>query len=880
MRPLSLELEGFGPYRERQRIEFADVELFALTGPTGAGKTTILDAIAFALYAKTPRGFKKYSELVYPGLEAARVRLVFQVGGEIYQVTRVVGAKSEHRLERQEGGVFRVLPESEKVRALNERIERLLGLSFDAFTRAILLPQGAFDRFLKGEPKERKALLAALFGLETLAAMRDRARGHREAVARRLERIEGELAGLASGEGLDALKAALAAKRSERERLERELEREEKTLARLEELASRFRALLEVERSLAALEAQEEAMRALAERLDRAERAARLIPDLRRLEEAGLRATRLKEERSGLETRLQKLRLELDAVAGRADPDRLPALVREEERLKGLLEKRRWLDRLGPPAGPGEPLPFDPIEVQALLEARRAHAELDRDQKRRDRLADELAALRNEIAALAQRREALVAEGKRVAGELEAAEARLKSAEVRAGLAAYHQHLRPGEPCPLCGQEVRSLPPRPEGPGALDPLRSRVEELRARVEELRARYRELDGALGAKREREKQLAGELADLEEELARRRRALPERAEVVARLEAMKRGLAAELAGEDPATRLERVQKEEAELRSALERRRALEGEVRELEQRLAGVRERADEAERSRRAQAEALAARLAEAGFKNAEDLRSGFLPEDERSRLADELERYRRTREEYEARRRSLKAELGDAEAPEPGELGARAERVRSLKARLRQADAEIGELTERLRRLEDEEKRRRALLKERAALERELAVWEQLTADLRADRFPEFLIDHYQKGLVARASEILAELYQNRYRLLAREGDYYVEDTWTRGVRPVRTLSGGESFLASLALALALSEHLSQGRLGALFLDEGFGALDRETLAFAASVLETLPTRGRLVGIVTHVAELAERIPDRLVVEKSPSGSRVRWAE
>jgi len=880
MRPLSLELEGFGPYRERQRIEFADVELFALTGPTGAGKTTILDAIAFALYAKTPRGFKKYGELVYPGLEAARVRLAFQVGGEVYRVTRVVGAKSEHRLERQEGGVFRVLPESEKVRALNERIERLLGLSFDAFTRAILLPQGAFDRFLKGEPKERKALLAALFGLETLAAMRERARACREAIARRLERIEGELAALATGEDPGELKAALEARRSERGRLEHELEREEKALNRLEDLAARFQALSEVERGLAALRAQEEAMRALANRLDRAERAARLVPDLRRLEEVAQRAARLREERIGLEGRLQKLRGELDAVARLADPDRLPALVREEERLKGLLEKRRWLDRLGPPVGAGEPLPFDPIEVQALLDARRAHAELDRDEKRRDRLAAELAALRDEILALAEKREALVAEGKRFAGELEAAEAALASAEVRVGLAAYHRHLKPGEPCPLCGQLVRSRPPRPEGPGDLDPLRARVKELRARVEELRARYRELEGAIGAKREREKQLARELGDLEEELVRRRRALPERSEVVARLEAMKRGLAAELAGEDPAARLKRVEKEEAALRAALERRRALEAAVRELEQRLAGVRERADEAERSQRTQAQAFAARLAEAGFGNAQDLRSSLLPDVERDRLVDELERYRRTREEYEAKHRSLKAELGDAKAPEPEELETKTERVRLLRARLRQADAEIGELTERLRRLEDEEKRRRALLKERAALERELSVWEQITADLRADRFPEFLIDHYQKGLVARASEILAELYQNRYRLLAREGDYYVEDTWTRGVRPVRTLSGGESFLASLALALALSEHLSRGRLGALFLDEGFGALDRETLAFAASVLETLPTRGRLVGIVTHVAELAERIPDRLGVEKSPSGRRVRWAE
>lgn len=85
---------------------------------------------------------------------------------------------------------------------------------------------------------------------------------------------------------------------------------------------------------------------------------------------------------------------------------------------------------------------------------------------------------------------------------------------------------------------------------------------------------------------------------------------------------------------------------------------------------------------------------------------------------------------------------------------------------------------------------------------------------------------------------------------------------------------------MASLSLALSLSEHLSRGRIGALFLDEGFGTLDAETLEQVAGVLEALPTQGRLVGIVTHVEALAERLPARLVVEKSPAGSKVSWRD
>ena len=880
MRPLSLELEGFGPFRDRQRVEFADVELFVLTGPTGSGKTTLLDAIAFALYAKTPRGFRKYGELVHPAREVARVQLVFEAGGGVYRVTRAVGKGSEHRLERQEGAGFRGLPESEKVRALNERIERILGLSFDAFTRAILLPQGEFDRFLKGEPKERKALLAALFGLETLAAMRERARAEREAIALKLERVEAQLAVLAEAEGLAALREELAAKRAEQERLEAALAAREKELKRRTELLGRFQALADLGRELDALRAREPAMRALSERLQRARQAARLTPELARLEAEAERLEKLLSEKKALEERLSALKPAYQAAQERADPERLAALAREEARLEGLLEKRRWLERLGPPAGAGAAVAFDPLEVQSLLEARRAHAELDREERKKERRARELAALEAELERLGAEREAVTAEGRRARDALKEAEEALKEAELRAGLLAYHRHLRPGEPCPLCGQVVDRPPPAPPGPETLEPLRRRVEGLAARVEDLRTHYRELDADLKAKEGQAKRLKEELGALEAELKERRAALPDRDRVEARLEGMKRALAAELGGGDPSERLRALEEEKRRLKAALSERQRLEGEVGRLERELAGLSERAREAERGQRGLLEAFAARLAEAGFKDAGELKASRIPEAEAERLEAELEAYRRTRADLEARLAALKAELAGQSPPDPDALAALKEEVEGMKARFRRQSTEVGELTERLRRLEAEAERRRHLLKERAGLERELAVWEQLTADLRSDRFPEFLIDHYQRGLVARASELLGELYQGRYRLLAREGDYHVEDTWTRSVRSVRTLSGGESFLASLALALALSERISGGRLGALFLDEGFGTLDRETLEFAAGVLETLPTRGRLVGVVSHVAELAERFPERLVVVKSPSGSRVRWAD
>ena len=878
MRPLRLELEGFGPYRTRQAVDFSDVELFVLTGPTGAGKTTILDAIAFALYAKTPRGFKKYGELVHPGAEVARVQLVFQAGDGVYRVTRAVGKKSEHRLEREEGGRFRTLPDTEKVKALNERLERVLGLSFDAFTRAILLPQGEFDRFLKGEPKERRALLSSLFGLETLAAMRERAGAHREEVARRLERIEGELAGLGEGEPLEVLREALESKRAELKRAEEALAAAERALAELQSRFERFQELDEARRALAALRAREEEMAELEKRLSRAEAAARLIPELNRLEEEEKRIEKIRAERDARKGRLEALRERLREVASRADPHRLAELLEEEARLKGLMEKRRWLSRLGRPEDEGEVLPFDALWVQELLEMRRSHAELARERRRAERLRSELKDVKRAAEELEQAMAELADQGTRLGEELKAAEAELKEAELRAGLAAYHAYLRPGEPCPLCGQVVPEPPPKPEGPDALGPLRERVEELKARVEALRNEYRALRSERQAKEMHAEKLARELSELEKALGEREAGLPPASEVEARLAAMARGLLRELGEEDPEARLTRVRAEQAALKEAVSKKEALEKEQGELERALAGLSERLLEAERARKAMQSLFEARLAEVGFRDVAELKASALPEAEWARIMGELEQYQKAREALSAKVRALEDALKGEAPPSPAALKEARERTEGLKSQVLRLSGEVGELTERLRRLEAEEKRRKVLEKERAELSRELRVWEKLVTDLRSDRFPEYLIHHYQRGLVDRASEILAELYQNRYRLLAEGGDYFVEDTWTRSVRPVRTLSGGESFLASLALALALSERLSGGKLGALFLDEGFGTLDQETLEFAAGVLETLPTRGRLVGIVTHVAELAERFPERLVVEKSPTGSRVYW--
>jgi exonuclease SbcC len=157
--------------------------------------------------------------------------------------------------------------------------------------------------------------------------------------------------------------------------------------------------------------------------------------------------------------------------------------------------------------------------------------------------------------------------------------------------------------------------------------------------------------------------------------------------------------------------------------------------------------------------------------------------------------------------------------------------------------------------------------------------VAEALAGHLAANRFEKWLLDEAVQQLVHGASQILGELTGGAYALAvdARSGGFLVVDhTNASQTRPARTLSGGETFLASLALALALADHLGAtlaatgtARLDALFLDEGFGTLDPDALDVVAAALDELGARGRMVGVVTHVRELADRLPVRFEVRK-----------
>jgi exonuclease SbcC len=212
-----------------------------------------------------------------------------------------------------------------------------------------------------------------------------------------------------------------------------------------------------------------------------------------------------------------------------------------------------------------------------------------------------------------------------------------------------------------------------------------------------------------------------------------------------------------------------------------------------------------------------------------------------------------------------------------------------ALAALQRGTNAEIDALTRRITYLEGEERRIEEGIERAAKLREELealtgkqVLLKELGTLLRANEFQAFVIEEAMSELARGASRHLETIHP-RFGLAVEKDEFVVIDGWQAGqVRAARTLSGGETFVASLALALALSESVPELRstasasLDSLFLDEGFGTLDPESLTEVIDALEGLRSEERLVGIITHVPELARRIECRIEVSKSPEGSRI----
>ncbi|TDE56684.1 SMC family ATPase [Nonomuraea mesophila] len=804
MRPLLLQLDHFGSFREPVSVDFSDTEYFALVGPTGAGKSTIIDAICFALYGTVPRWGKEnvIAHALAPSVSSGKVALVFDSGGRRYGVVRAMVRDSKGAvrtkearideldpsapLERAYEAVVRPLAEGENV---TPEAQRVTGLEYRFFTQCVVLPQGRFAEFLHAAPRERQDLLVQLLDADVYELIRQRAVQEEEQAKRDAAFARDQLGKLPGA-----------------------------TAEAEQELADRLAALRRLGESIGAdldlLRARE--------------------ADIRRAEQE--RAT-VAEHRSVLASLRMPEAVPTLASARRAAAGSVEALAAEVATLEAdEHEAYEALAALGDRGAPRAAL--------AALDARERHAA-------------QAARARAEAVAAAEPLPGLAAEREAAEQALAAAEAqreRLRDAHAAAHLAP---RLAMGEPCPVCRQPVAELP-RHEQPADMRTADRALAAARDRAERARSAHARAEASASM-------LAGQADRLESELA----ALPEpgdRAELEGRLAAIAK--AEEVAAQARTTfraargRLDRARTETERIeRQAESAWRTLES-ARDRLLVSGGHDDPPPPLTRDdlHRAWTDLLAWR-----DRAGQAAQAALAACDERLALAGET----LVRERRRLGERLAEHGVVPPRDASPDQLGAA---VAGAAARVESA----------LDRVRDDRRRAADLDAQVTRKEHEAKVAHELALRLRANAFERWLCAEALAVLVASASETLRELSDGQYELTLgdRTGDIEVVDHGEAGMRrSARTLSGGETFQAALALALALSGAVAKG-LDSIFLDEGFGTLDPATLDTVATTLERLAAgQDRMIGVVTHVPALAERVPVRFEVRRDAKGSHVRKA-
>ncbi|MBL8209600.1 MAG: SMC family ATPase [Bryobacterales bacterium] len=788
MRPIALSLEGFTSFPARTDVQFSGLDLFAISGPTGAGKTSLLDAMLYALYGRTPRlGEKEARRLVSQGAVAVKVALEFEAHGRRYKIARTgkVGKQDKLtgavQLDTHTADGWASL--TDKANDVSDRVQSILGLDFDGFTRSVMLPQGEFDRFLRGDLKERTQILTSLLNLDIYGRMMSDANARAKAIASERVLLEKQLASYpdASPEKLNDAKIALAELRFQQEHYTGERDRLEKLLPIAMQLAQ---ARVDLQRQTAALEA---------------ERKAAAGADL-----------------AGLETRITAIEQKLkqtgydEALWSELTQARTPALQRDD-----LLRQREAIE-----------IP----EGLDIADARDRRDQFKADYGSGDFLEARLRDLKEAEAAMAKL--AAKEDVERAVRQAEEAVEHLQSLHAAGEI---RKLLQAGDVCPVCEQVIAALPAPAQG--------APIPEAKRMLDEVRKQHQDWLTADARRTDARKRAKGTTAELQKRIAEWQR-LEEAAELArqideldARLQSAKLALlgfpsCAALTGREIDARL-KAQNEAKQQARLLEQQREA----------LRKARERALESQ-----------------GKVGALELRVAEL----KQLLTD------------------LKPQLGDVNEdtlqPTLNQLNAA---LKGMETKATQMEAHIADIERQIQLTRE--------LRERIdAGKLEEETQKQLGQFLAADEFIAFVQREALSRLAVAASEQLQMLSDNRYTLALakgdRERDFEVIDNWNGAERrSVKTLSGGESFLASLSLALALSQGLSdfasdqvRGRLDSLFIDEGISSLDPESLDTAIDALTALSTGSRMVGVISHVAELGDKLPACIKVEKSPGGSKI----
>ena len=901
MRPLKLTMSAFGPYAGQTTVDFdalGTTGLYLITGDTGAGKTTIFDAIAYALYGEASGETRessmlrsKYAEPETPTF----VELIFANGGERYTVrrnpeytrpkTRGTGTtvqKADAELTMPDGRVIT------KTREVTAAVTEVIGVDRAQFSRIAMIAQGEFRRLLLAQTDERKAIFRQIFRTGKYLALQNRLKDDAAALEKRCGELVAALRSTAETIGYDdpdalpdaedtdalltALDALIDADADVRAQTGTEHEQAKAQHARLLTDLGKAQAVEQARAELKTAEADlqqaQHEQAAARTALDTAEAKQpdmeQLLQDIARLQDA-----------LGQYEQLDKQRAQAKA-AREALEEKTAAL--EQARAQAQATERTCKSAR-------EQLAEQTAQEQKAAEQRcKALTELDRQRKR--------------CAELQKKLEAAQEKYTQAAGAAQAASAYYSALDrayldAQAGILA--RTLTPGQPCPVCGATEHPCPAAaPEQtPDAAARKRAKADSERAQrsSEACSAEAAALRGQLTAVREAlETACAALTPPLDPEtLAQTLPALQEKAAQDAR------GCAGRL----------------AEQRAQLDKLQTLADGLSEQEAKLQQQRDaiRAGETDCAARAarcdELDAAAAnRAAELPHADSGAAKAALTQaQTQHEALRQALDTAQKQHAAAQAKCAQLRGKIAtlhtQTDAAPAADIAALQAQCDALSARTDVLQSQMNALDTRLQ----QNRTARAKLdtqRQEYDAAHERWQWVHALAATANGAIPgqekimleTYIQTAYFDRILGRANTRLLIMSGGQYELrrCERAGDnrsqtgleLEVVDHYNGTARSVKTLSGGETFAASLSLALGLSDEVQSSaggvQMDTLFVDEGFGSLDEEALRQALRALRALSAGDRLIGIISHVAELKERIDRQIIVTKDRSGgSRVQ---
>lgn len=972
MRPIHLRFAAFGPYAGQTDIDFTRFEdgLFLVCGPTGSGKTTLFDAICFALYAhasgntRTTDSFKSH----YASAEQlCFVEFTFSLEDKIYHIRRIprqpVYSKRKKEMIESGGTVELTLPNGEVLsgREANAHIEQLLGLSCEQFRKIVMLAQGEFRRFLDASSKEKQEIFRQIFrtdlyeqftlrlGTQTdqLERQGESARQTSLSMMQQLDCTEDpELEQLISASEpspqavCQHLTQSLAQGQQQLQALEQDASLFEQQLTQLDleqaqQLWQLFQSRQALNEQLSALHAQSPAIERSRQQLSRLEQLSALLPSYTLLTDCRQRTVQKQQQLKQAHQQLEQhqailLQAQQDFLQVEVLSAKREQLARDSQQISQQIAQSKRLSQLQQSL----------VQEQQQLEKAKRSVVLCRlllqraEQNASCQQLQKAQQLHRQVALLYQQLEQVEMKKK----QLETCRRQLEQAQMAAQLA---QDLQEGSPCPVCGavhhpQPAKWLEDRPVEPQQLEALEAQRLELFGQLSSQKALLAQLMEALPAAANPD-ELSALKAQLEDSLSRLQQQIEQlipaakvsqpryfdREYLSNQILPMQQQEAShqralELLHQEQAALAEQLgianlqpfngaEQLEEQLMQMNRQQSQLSQQIRQYTERYQQASTRGAQLEQQHaqltedtqvlQCQLAALETDFSQQLHAQQLDTEADFLAL--RSQL-EQIPLLKQQIEQHSAQLLSCSVKLSQLNEQignrTPPDLDALREQHSAVSSQLEQTRTQLRQLSQRQalnnRLMQGIQQLSEQL--EQLGKEYELVGGlHRLCSGKNPQRlsFESFVLTSYFEQIVAAANLHLWQMSMGRYQLLRKKErsrgntssglDLEIMDSYTGLPRHVSTLSGGESFETSLALALGLAEVVQQNAGGiqiqTMFVDEGFGSLDPQSLDSAIQTLTGLREEGRLVGIISHVPQLYERIPTRIVVTPSINGSSAK---